>query len=96
MGYAPDGRGRFVRPEVQNRVYTPAGDGLGVVLVGGTVDGAWGARLSGRVLEVGLDMFERPGAKLRGIIGEGLGEISGLLGAREACFTLSHRERAYP
>ncbi|HEV2742815.1 MAG TPA: winged helix DNA-binding domain-containing protein, partial [Rubrobacter sp.] len=55
MGYAPDGRGRFVHPEVQDRVYTPAGDGLGVVLVGGMAAGAWEARFSGKVLEVGLD-----------------------------------------
>ncbi len=35
MGYAADGRERFVHPDVRGRVYTPAGDGLGVVLVGG-------------------------------------------------------------
>jgi len=35
MGYAPDGRQRFVRPEARARVYNEAGDGLGVVLVDG-------------------------------------------------------------
>ena len=27
MGYAPDGRGRFVNPDAQERVYAPAGNG---------------------------------------------------------------------
>jgi hypothetical protein len=32
MGYAADGRERFVHPDVQDRVYTPSGDGLGVAI----------------------------------------------------------------
>jgi hypothetical protein len=87
MGYAPDGRGRFVHPEVQDRVYTPAGDGLGVVLVGGVAAGAWEARFSGKVLEVGLDMFETPGPRLGDLLEERFGEIAAFLGAREVHFT---------
>jgi hypothetical protein len=82
MGYAPDGRGRFVHPDVQGRVYTTVGDGLGVVLVGGTAAGAWEARFSGGTMEVRLDMFERPGAKLKGAIEAGFGEVAASLGAR--------------
>jgi hypothetical protein len=82
MGYAPDGRGRFVHPSVQGRVYTTAGDGLGVVLVGGTAAGAWEARFSGGNMEVRLDMFERPGAKLKGAIEAGFGGVAASLGAR--------------
>jgi hypothetical protein len=82
MGYAPDGRGRFVHPDVQGRVYTTVGDGLGVVLVGGAAAGAWEARFSGRIMEVRLDMFERPGAKLKGAIEDGFGEVGASLGAR--------------
>ena len=87
MGYAPDGRGRFVHPEVRDRVYTPVGDGLGVVLVGGKAAGAWEARLSGGTAEVRLDMFERAGARLKVAIEDGFGEISALLGARGVRFT---------
>ncbi len=87
MGYAPDGRGRFVHPEAQNRVYTPAGDGLGVVLVGGTAAGAWEARSSGRVMEVRLGMFERPGARLKGAIEDEFEEVAASLGARGLTFT---------
>ena len=35
MGYAPDGRQRFVRPEARSHVYNEAGDGLGAVFVDG-------------------------------------------------------------
>jgi hypothetical protein len=86
MGYAPDGRGRFVHPDVQNRVYTPAGDGLGVVLVGGVAAGAWEARFSGKVIEIRLDMFEHPGARLGKAIQAGFDGISSFLGAREIRF----------
>jgi hypothetical protein len=46
MGHAPDGRRRFVHPDVQKPVYTPigtglAGDGNPVVLVDGGVAGLW-------------------------------------------------------
>ncbi|MGH2735506.1 MAG: DNA glycosylase AlkZ-like family protein [Actinomycetota bacterium] len=46
MGHAPDGRQRFVHPDVQERVYTPIGTGLPgdgnpVVLVDGQAVGVW-------------------------------------------------------
>jgi hypothetical protein len=46
MGHAPDGRLRFVHPDVQRRVYTPMGTGLPgdgnpVVLVDGQAAGVW-------------------------------------------------------
>ncbi len=87
MGYAPDGRGRVVHPEVQERVYTPAGDGLGVVLVGGTAAGAWESRFSGKTLEVRSDMFEPPGPHLGGLLEERFGEVAAFLGAWEVRFT---------
>lgn len=60
-GYAADGRERFVlHPDVRGRVCTPAGDGLGVVLVGGVATGAWEVRFSGGTMEVRLDAFEPP------------------------------------
>lgn len=82
MGYAADGRERFVHPDAQGRVYTPAGDGLGVVLVGGEVAGAWESRFSGKMMEVRLDMFERPGARLEGTVEDRFGEVAASLGAR--------------
>ena len=83
MGYAPDGRERFVHPDVQDRVYTPAGDGLGVVLVDGQAAGAWSARFPGDRMEVALDMFEAPGARLKKTVAERFEAVAALLGARE-------------
>ena len=82
MGYAPDGRARFVHPDAQDRVYTQAGDGLGVVLVDGLAAGAWSARFSGRLMEVDLDMFEAPGARLKEAVAERFEEVAAFLGAR--------------
>ena len=83
MGYAPDGRQRFVHPDVQERVYTPAGDGLGVVLVNGEVAGAWTARFSGERMQVELDTFDAPGASLRRDVTERFEAAARFLGARE-------------
>ena len=82
MGCAPDGRRRFVHPDAQDRVYTPAGDGLGVVLVNGAAAGAWEARFAGETMEVTLEMFETPGARLEEAIAGRFGAMSALLGAR--------------
>jgi hypothetical protein len=87
MGYAADGRWRFVHPDVQARVYTPAGDGLGVVLVGGQAVASWEARFSGRVMEIRADMFEPPGARLEETIEDRFGEVAAFLGAREVRFS---------
>jgi winged helix DNA-binding protein len=80
MGYAPDGRQRFVHPDVQDRIYDADGNGLGVVLVDGTAVGAWSARLAGRRMEVELDMFERPGARLKRAVAERFEAVAALLG----------------
>ena len=82
MGYAPDGRQRFVHPDVRERIYDADGNGLGVVLVNGAAAGAWSARLTGRRIEVDLEMFERPGARLKQIIDDRLEAAADFLGAR--------------
>ena len=57
MGYAPDGRDRFVRPEDRARAYDGSGNGYGLVLSGGLAVAAWGLRFVGRRMEVDLDPF---------------------------------------
>lgn len=84
MGYAPDGRGRFVHPDVQDRVYTPVGDGLGVVLVDGVAAGAWTARFSGRRMEVTLDTFETPGPRMESAVAARFEAVADFLDARES------------
>jgi hypothetical protein len=81
MGYAPDGRQRFVHPDVQDRIYDADGNGLGVVLVNGTAAGSWSARLARRRMEVELDIFERPNARLKQTIVGRFEAVAALLGA---------------
>jgi hypothetical protein len=67
MGHAPDGRRRFVDPEVQDLVYTPVGTGLPgdgnpVVLVDGQVAGLWSYTLKDRAA---VDLFDSLGPTTR-------------------------------
>jgi len=81
MAYAPDGRGRFVHPDVQKIVYTPigvglAGDGNPVVLVDGDAAATWTFSLKD-----GADVqpFQTFGPKVRKRVEAKLDEIAGLL-----------------
>lgn len=65
MGYAPDGRARFVTRDTQSRLYDLAGDGVGAVLLNGLAIAAWDLRGVKDALEVNIDWFEKPGAKLK-------------------------------
>ncbi len=71
MGYAPDGRERFVSRDMQSRIYDLAGDGYGAILLNGLAVAAWDLRAAGGKrgaqdnLDVNLDWFEKPSAKLK-------------------------------
>jgi hypothetical protein len=68
MGYAPDGRERFVDPEMQHHVYgalgATGGNALGTVLVNGTAHGSWEFRFAGNQMHVKIRMFEKPSSRL--------------------------------
>jgi Winged helix DNA-binding domain len=81
MAHAPDGRARFVHPDVQTDVYTPigtglAGDGNPVFLVDGEVAGLWTFSH-----KEGLDIrpFARLGGKTKRRVDERLDEAVALL-----------------
>ena len=82
MGHAPDGRERFVHPDVQDEVYTPIGTGLPgdgnpVVLVDGEVVALWTfTQKTGPELRP-LDTIA---LRTRKRIDERLQEVAGLLG----------------
>jgi hypothetical protein len=67
-------------------VYDDAGDGLGVVLVGGAAAGAWSLRGTARTIEVGLELFDAPGPALTAAITERFGAVGALLGAKQVTF----------
>jgi hypothetical protein len=81
MGLAPDGRERFVDPDVQQRVYTPIGTGLSgdgnpVVLVNGETVGTWTFSLKEGA---NLQPFHKLGAKTKKRVDQRLDEIAALL-----------------
>jgi hypothetical protein len=62
MGYAPDGRRRFVSADSQNRIYgslgATGGNAMGTVLVNGLAHGAWTSRFATNTLKIRVDLFE--------------------------------------
>ncbi len=81
MGHAPDGRRRFVHPDVQRRVYTPIGTGLSgdgnpVVLVDGQAVGVWTYTLKDGAR---VDPFDTLGPHVRRRVDEKLEAVAGLL-----------------
>jgi hypothetical protein len=81
MGHAPDGRSRFVHPDLQEWVYTPLGaglpgDGNPVVLVDGEVAATWTfSKKDGAEVQP----FDKLGPKVRKRVGEKLDAIAELL-----------------
>ncbi len=86
MGYAPDGRERFVESEMQGQVYgslgATGGNALGVVLLNGLAQGSWKSRFKGQQMLVFLNMFGKPTRRLGAQIETRFNEIATLLGAR--------------
>ena len=88
MGYAPDGRNRFVDRETQHHIYgklgATSGNGLGAVLVNGRACGSWSSRFSGNRMKVILKMVEKPSGKLNSEITNHFNEIGAFLNAKSA------------
>lgn len=86
MGYAPDGRGRFVSPDMQHHIYgslgATGGNALGTLLINGTAQGSWKSRFAGNQMKVILNMFEKPSSRLNSAIAARFNEISLLLKAK--------------
>jgi hypothetical protein len=81
MGLAPDGRQRFVHPDVQKRIYTPIGTGLSgdgnpAVLLNGEAVATWTFSLKEGA---NVQPFDKLGAKTNRRVTEKLDEIAALL-----------------
>lgn len=83
MGYPSSGRARFGPPEVLDRLYDPAGNGLGVVLAGGRAVGAWSSRFAGRTMQVDMEELAKWPAAVRKQVDGRLAELAELLGAAD-------------
>lgn len=87
MGYAPDGRSRFVTADTQAHVYgkigATGGNALGVVLLNGLAVGAWTSRFKGASMVVALNLFEKPTGRIRQAIEARFHEMAALLKAKK-------------
>jgi hypothetical protein len=90
MGYAPDGRERFVSPDMQSNIYgalgATTGNGLGTVLINGLAQGAWNAKFSGGKMTVTLNMFEKATAKASKEINKRFDDIAAFMQAKNISF----------
>lgn len=86
MGYAPDGRERFISPDMQPHLYgklgATHGNALGAVLVNGLACGVWTSRFAGSRLNVTLNLFGKPSAAIRKKITAQFDDIAALLQAK--------------
>ena len=83
MGYPSTGRARFGPPEVLDRLYDDAGNGLGVVLAGGRAVGSWNSRFAGRTMQVDMEELAPWTPAVRTRVDERLAELADLLGAAD-------------
>jgi hypothetical protein len=86
MGYAPDGRARFVAPDLQTRIYDLAGDGYGAILLDGLAIAAWDLRGKSDTLDIHIDWFEKPGAKIKQAVCERFDSVGAFLESRNVTF----------
>ncbi len=93
MGYAPDGRERFLNKEHQKLAYTVAGgaatsgDGLPLVLRGGRAVASWGHRLEGKRLVATVRPFPGETAPSETVMTLKLDEVGKLLGVERVSLT---------
>ena len=63
MGYAPDGRQRFVHPDYQDQIYgklgATRGNGLGTILHRGLACGSWTSRFKGSEFQIDVKCFQK-------------------------------------
>jgi hypothetical protein len=87
MGYAPDGRDRFVDPAFQDRIYgsigATGGNALGTILLNGLAHGSWDSRFAGSKMVINLNMIEKPSKQLDEQITEQFNDIATLLNVKK-------------
>jgi len=86
MGYAPDGRQRFVSPDMQQHIYgalgATGGNGLGTILINGTAHASWDSHMESNKMNVSSNIFEKITAKSEKQITQQFESIASLLQAK--------------
>ena len=87
MGYAPDGRQRFISPDMQVHAYgnigATGGNGLGLILLNGYATAVWEPKFTGDNLKIKLNLFEKPTSMINEKMINGFNEIGIFLGAKK-------------
>jgi hypothetical protein len=81
MGYAPDGRRRFVSPDSQEHIYDSVGNALGVILIEGMAMGTWDVHITGSSMTAQVQQFEHFSFDVQEMLKERLQDIASLFGA---------------
>lgn len=87
MGYPSDGRERFVHKDMQSHLYDKVGDGVGAILLNGLAIGAWDLRTNKDILQVNVDWFEKPTAKLKAAVVKELEDVAVFLETKSCKFS---------
>jgi hypothetical protein len=87
MGYAPDGRERFVSQDMQEELYgslgATGGNALGAVLINGLAHGVWNYRFKGTSMQVRFNMFEKVSPQIRNEIEKQVNEVAAFFKAKK-------------
>jgi len=90
MGYAPDGRSRFVDQDEQDKIYgslgATGGNALGTVLLNGLACASWSSRIKGNQMLITLDMFSKPSRLVQDQIKVEFEKIAEFLNAKNVTF----------
>jgi ribosome biogenesis SPOUT family RNA methylase Rps3 len=79
MGYPREGRGRLGDAATMERCYDFRGDGMPIVLVDGAAAGTWALAGSGKRMELEIEWFEKPTAKLHQTVEARFEEVAAFL-----------------
>jgi len=81
MGYAPNGRARFVHSSLLSETYDGVGNAQPLVLIEGEVHGTWSFRGAGDRITIAIQLYDAPGPRLQAALEDEAHLVGGFLEA---------------
>jgi len=81
MGYAPNGRARFIHSSLLPVAYDGVGNAQPLVLIEGEVHGTWSFRGAGDRITIGIQLYDTPGPRLQAALEDEAHLVGGFLEA---------------
>jgi hypothetical protein len=81
MGYAPEGRARFIHSSLLPECYDGVGNAQPLVLIEGEVHGTWSFRGTGDRITIGVQLYDAPGPRLQAALEDEANLVGGFLEA---------------